>query len=528
MDGDSRTPEDRTEESSPRYVSLSDYVRLIRRQGLIVLGITLLFGACALGLSLLQEESWDSQAMIEFRDPLQDLSLLGDQPIPERAPATRAQINADLITTPRVARRAQKTLETRVAPQTLLEMIDVTVDLNTAQVTVTASSEDPVFAANVGNAFAESVQRIETREQMRRLEQAEETLRDTRRQVIEQAEEGEAASFDVTGANAALRRVQNLMAVAEPVTITERARVPDEKASPKPGRNAGLGLAVGLAIGLIAAFVRDVLDRRIRNAHEAHQALDLPVLGRIPDTAFGSTGLVKQNGLVTREEDFEPFRVLQANLSYLAQDGPLLRSVLVTSGLPGEGKSTVSLSLASAAVASGSRALLVECDLRRPSLAQRLGMQEAPGLSDYLRGSAGPQDVMRVVDLYEPWNTRSSEDRGGTDPIGKLVCITAGSASSSAIELLDSERFRKFLTTVSHAYDLVVIDGSPILAVADPLRVASEVDALLVCTRALQTTTDEANAVREALENLPARPSAAVVTGLSRSGPDAYGYYYGY
>jgi capsular exopolysaccharide synthesis family protein len=303
------------------------------------------------------------------------------------------------------------------------------------------------------------------------------------------------------------------------------ATPPTGTASPRPIRDTGIGLALGLVLALLAAFGRDALDRRLRSSHEVHEELGLPVLGRVSRTAFGYAGLAR-NGLAPMSDvDFEAFRVLRMNLAYLAKGDPV-RSVLVTSGLPEEGKSTVSAALASAAVLAGQRTLLVECDLRRPCFARRFGIQPQPGLADYLVGNANPQDILQTVELVEPVRVNGSKGAPQpSDSAGTLVCIAAGSLVSNPAELLISERFTDFLEKVSKAYDFVVLDASPLLAVVDPMEILPRVDAAIVCVRVQQTTREQARAARVALSTLPDRPMGAVLTGMRRGDPDAYDYY---
>ncbi len=168
--------------------------------------------------------------------------------------------------------------------------------------------------------------------------------------------------------------------------------------------------------------------------------------------------------------------------------------------------------------------MLLEGDLRRPSFATRLGIEPAPGLTEYLRGSAEPADVVQLVDLYPP----AGNGNGQAAATARLACIASGGLGGDAAELLGSDRFKAFLAEVRDAYDLVVVDTSPLLAVVDPLELVEQADAVIFCARARRTTRDDLRAARSALSNLPERPYGAVVTGLRRDGPDAYGYYYGY
>ena len=531
----------RDDEGVVRYASIRDYLRVIRRHVLLVIGVTLLVGGAAFALSLTQEKTYEATTALSFRDPLADIGLIGSEAIPEDAPQTRAAINAELITSPRVVARARRELRSPLDRGTLANAVSATVSVETNLVVVTARSADPDLSARIANAFAVAAKQVGTQQIAKRLENAEDVLRQEVKGARRNLGKG-VTPFQLTSLVDQLSRVQTLKGIAQPVQITRQASPPSAPVSPRPARNTVLGLVAGLILGLIAAFLRDIFDRRFRTAHEVHQELGYPVLSRVANTAMGQPGLVvspngdaaagksRRNGRngAMAEADFEAFRVLRTNLAYLS-DGAAARTILVTSGLPEEGKSTVSMALASAAALSGQRVLLVECDFRRPTFSRRLGIPASPGLADYLRGEASPSEVVSGVVLTAPAGTNGATPASEGDAgAGRMACIPCGSHAADAVELLDSDRFRDFLATVSRAYELIVIDSSPLLAVVDPLRVAPHVDAVLICVRVMRSTREEARAVRSALANLPERPTGAVVTGLSRGGPDAYDYYYGY
>jgi capsular exopolysaccharide synthesis family protein len=314
---------------------------------------------------------------------------------------------------------------------------------------------------------------------------------------------------------------------ATPARLAESASVPQSPASPKPIRNTILGGMFGLLLGIASAFVRDSLDRRLRDSAQIQETLDLPVVGMVRVNALGNAAYVA-NGLgPMTDQDIESFRILRTNLEFLDVDRPI-KSVLVTSPLPEEGKSTVAASLAAANAASGKRTLLVECDLRRPSLPQRLSINRSPGLSDYLAGQATAPEILQVVTLSqsEPTsNGNAGSAANGETAAGKLVVIAAGSHSIRPAELLGSQRFRDFLKQVVAAYDTVVLDTPPLLSVSDTLEIVPLVDSVLLCIRADQTTRDQARAVKDALAHLPERTTGIVVTGLKPGREHDYGYY---
>ena len=522
---------------NPRYSSLGDYLRVIRRRRLLIALITLGIFALALGRSLTQETVYTAEAQLQFRDPLADLDLvgIGGETVPELAPNQRAAANAELVTRNEVTRIVQDRLKTSLSLAGLGGAVDPRVDPQTNLVVLEASWNDPEFAADLANAYAAAAREVALRDTEQRLKRFKESLSERVQAAKENLPEpGEppadpGLAFTIAALSQNLANVRSLEDVANPVQIAQRAETPSSPTSPNHVRAGILGLSVGLVLALLIAFVRDSLDRRVHNAQEVHDELDVPVLGRVGAMAFSHAGLVQNGHPPLHESDFEPFRVLRMNLASLNRDGHPPRSVLVTSPAAMEGKSTVSVSLASAVALAGQRVLLLECDLRRPSLATRLNISPVPGLTNFLSGAASPREILQVLDISEP---RRYDGAGEAAPskngfAGSLVCITAGSPVPNAPELLTTDRFRDMLEKLTRAYDLVILDGSPLLAVSDPLEIAPLVDGVLVCVRAQQTTREQVRSAKSALDHLPERPTGAVLTGL-RPGDESYGYYYGY
>ena len=506
---------------SPRYASIHDYTRVLSRHRILIAIITIGFVVAAYALSSAQTPEYQASASVQFRDPLQDLGSVSPNDTElEEPPAVRSAQNAELITRPDVTRIVARKLDTDLTQSQLAGSVSATVDAVTNLVVITGFSSDAEFAADLANAYAEAALTAGERDTSQRLGRFEKNLQEQIDDVKKRG--GDFVPLQVAAIQNQLLRVDFLAENSQPVRIASEASPPSSPTSPQVGRNLILGGIVGLFLALLAAFGRDVLDRRIHNPGDAHVAMSLPVLGRVPDTAFGGAGLLKDATAPMIEADFEAFRLLRMNLAALRQNGSGLRALMVTSGLPQEGKSTVSMALASAAALGGQTVLLVEGDLRRPAFTRRLGVNREPGLTDYLMGSASPKEILQTVEVAGP----SSSQNGRAASTASFVCVTAGSAVDNPAELLLTDKFRDFVEKVSRAYDLVVIDSSPVLAAADALEILPHVDGVLVCARVQQTTRDEARATKAALGHVTERPAGVVVTGMKRRGPDAYGYYY--
>ena len=520
-----------------RYATLRDYLALLRRQRWVVLAVTVAIAGAVLALSSNQEKTYESEASASFDDLTQELSILGaNAPVTENS-LQRASKKAEEVTRLATARKVQRRLETDVTPNSLQNAVSTRVGVQTSFVEVTAQWSDPQFAADIANAFAQVAIDEENRAQRALID---DVIKD-----LEAQAGGDLSLRDIATdpdrviATQALVRIRPLQDSVETATMARRAEVPTDPVSPKVLRNTLIAAVVGLALGLLVAFVRDSLDRKIRSSKDAHDEFGFPVIGRVGLSALGSAGLLSNGRRVVTQMDLEAFRILRTNIAILDREKPP-RSVLVSSGLPQEGKSTVAAALAAASAAAGQRTLLVEADLRRPVLAERTGLQKGPGLADYLAGTASPREILQVVPIRPGGaagagngaNGQVQPDRAGDEGAPSpqaeraLVVITAGSPPAEPAELLASDRCRDFLGKVAKVYDLVVLDTSPMLSTADPLELIPHVDGVLICVRIASSTHDEARAVASAVELLPERPTGLVVTAV---GPGEGGYgYYGY
>ncbi len=230
------------------------------------------------------------------------------------------------------------------------------------------------------------------------------------------------------------------------IDIIDRAQVPQSPIRPNTRKNLALGLILGLMLGVGLTFLLDYLDRTIKDEEDVREKLGLPVIGNIPRIRAAEDDEEQQ--LVTQLEPMsaaaEAFLALRTNLLYTITHQKH-RTVLLTSCMPDEGKSTIAVNLAAALAQTGARTLLVGCDLRRPSLYKALGQAEIPGLTELLVN--GDQSAVRRIEHLN------------------LDFIPAGTEPPNPSQLLSSEKMRKFMEVVNHKYDYVVIDAPPLLPV---------------------------------------------------------------
>jgi Mrp family chromosome partitioning ATPase/capsular polysaccharide biosynthesis protein len=507
----------------PHYGTIRDYLQVVRRYRVMIAVVAVLGAGLGLFLALRQESVYQAAATVDFKDPTSEFSIFGLSPTPTNEPATQqAAANARNVTRPAVLNAASRKLKVAQLGAT----ISTAVEPSSALVDVIAQSSDPTRAAQAANAVAVAAVATSNRRVRARFAAAAHAIH----QQSGHVGNGAGASTQLF-TQSEIARLDSLSHFAQAANLVARAAVPSSRVSPKPTRNAVLGLIGGVLAGLLLAFFRDSLDRRLRNADDIQANFELPVLGYVRDEAMGKTAYFKNGssrGGVS-EADVEAFRIMRKNLDFVKPSGEM-RSILVTSALPSEGKTTVSSSLAFTMAVGGKRVLLVECDLRRPVLASRLGIAPAPGLSDYLAGHAEPAEILRTVKLTDPpvLNGAGPGDQTSATIGYSVVCIPAGTPTPHAAELLGSDRLKAFLDQVTEIYDAVILDSSPLLPVADARELLPHVDGLIVCARELQTTREQARATRETLDHLPERPTVLVITGVRPSGDDYAGYTYSY
>ncbi len=204
----------------------------------------------------------------------------------------------------------------------------------------------------------------------------------------------------------------------------------------------------------------------------------------------------------------EAFRILRTNLQFTSPDREL-KTMLVTSAGPGEGKSTVAANLAAAWAQSGARVLLVSCDLRRPTIHRIFGISNTPGLTGYLAGRASIEEVIQPTS------------------VPGLDLIASGPVPPNPAELLQSKAMGQFLRAVREDYDVVICDGAPVMAVTDAAVVASQTDGTILVVEAGQTPREAAIHAKELLEQAKANILGVVLNKINvRDQKNRYYYYY--
>ncbi|MBY5163592.1 tyrosine-protein kinase domain-containing protein [Salsipaludibacter albus] len=537
-------------------LELGHVLQVLRRRTWTVLAVTALVFVLGLAATRYTVPVYEAttEVVVEPFQQASDASLeeivLGD---------TTVNTERRVLASRTVSDRVVDELELDRSADDLLDQVRVTVVPDTRVLQVRVSDPDPEMAAELADAFAANYLAHRRDEAVASLLAAQRTLGDRREAMAERLTEIEeelaelvsesnpledvgiepAPSADPAVAALAAERasllaqmsdVANQSAQAEVGArllkgggqVLNAAQVPDTPASPRPVRNAILALLLGLMLGIGLAFLRDHLDDVIRDEDDARRAgRQLPVLGRIPHSDEGRrlATIVDPQG-----PPAEAYRALSAGVRFLLAahgrddgdepDDPwsehdtdgIGRAVLLTSPDPGDGKSTTAGNLAVSAARAGMRVVMVDAEMRRPTIHDRFGIPAGMGLSDVIAGDVEVDDVL--VDI-------------GVD---NLRVLPAGTLPPNPSDLLASGRMRSLVRFLCERTDLVVLDGPPVLAVSDALEMAPKVSAVLMVVRA---GTSRRRALHDALERLDS--VRAVVSGLVVNDLDqtsnAYHYY---
>jgi capsular exopolysaccharide synthesis family protein len=286
--------------------------------------------------------------------------------------------------------------------------------------------------------------------------------------------------------------------------ILQRASVPNSPVRPNRVQNILFVGALGLFFGLCLALLQELFDDRINSPEEAERVLRLPSLGLIP--------LVEEEGLrlIKDISSFSPlmesYRSLRTNINFAAVGSPV-RSIVVTSSVPAEGKSTTVANLAMAMALDSKRVIIVDADLRRPSMHKLFKVDSSPGLTDVLVGNCDLDQVIRPT---------------GVDNVS---VISAGSPPPNPAELLGSSAMGRLLADLESRCDVVLFDSPPTLAVADSAVLASRTNGVIVVVGYGET---KKASTKKAIDSLSRANANILGTVLNRmEGPTAGYYYYG-
>ena len=315
------------------------------------------------------------------------------------------------------------------------------------------------------------------------------------------------------------------------ITVVEPAEVPNVPVSPRTTLNLGLAIAVGLTLSTGAVLLLEYMDDTIRSPGEVRALLGAPIL-----TAVGKiSGASYSDKLIAEREPRSPlteaYRALRTNLQFSSLDNPM-RTIVVTSAGPSEGKSLTAANLAVVLAQAGMSVILVDADLRRPVVHKIFGLQNRTGLTSWLVGQ--PTEPAVAAAGGGRWLEPSAVGKGGplepyiqATSVARLRVVTSGSLPPNPAEVLGSGRMHQFLEEINQIADIVVLDSPPCGTVTDAVVLSRWVDGVILVLDQKNTSRQGVQRARENLQAVGAKILGAVINRLDNRGANSY-YYSGY
>lgn len=448
-------------------MSYREYLRTVRKNWWVVLLTLILAAGAASALTLATEKKYATSLTFFVKTPSDQLSTAAQG---DAFGQKRVNSYIQLVKTDRVLKPVLASTKLDMSSDALANEITASGDVNTVLLTVIVT--DPSISRSGQIASAVSTQFVAA-----------------------------VASLESTGAGGDTSVRLELVSGPKP-NLTP--------VSPLPLVNLGVALLIGFIAGIALAVLREAVDTTLRSAQSVEQITGDPVIGVI----LYDDGATKQPLILdgdARSIRSEAFRQLRTNLDFVDVDHPA-RVVVVTSSVPNEGKSSTATNLAVIFAEAGKRVLLIEGDLRRPRVAEYLGLEGSVGLTNVLAGQ------VKLADVLQPWG------RGG------LTVLPSGSVPPNPSELLGSHAMVDMLEQLTQRFDIILIDSPPLLPVTDAAVLAAHSDGAIIVVRHGKTKRQQLLLAVASLKRVDSRILGAVLNMAPAKGvgSQGYGYSYGY
>lgn len=448
-------------------MDLRDYLRILRRNWIIIVAASmtgLLIGGAA---AVLTPPTYTSQTQLFVA--IQGSGSVLELQQGNSFSQARVQSYVQTVTTPIVLQPAIDSLGLATTPEDLATRVEATSDVNTVLINIAVSDSSAVQSAAIAQAIASSmIKAVDSLETPK------------------------------TGGTSPVS-----------LSVIRPASAPTAPSAPNTRMNLILGLVLGTFLGIGLAVLRTTLDNRIRGEADLRRVTDAPILGGI---SFDQNATRKP--LLTQAAPQSPraesFRQLRTNLQFANVSGHA-KTVLITSSLPGEGKSTTATNLAIALAQAGQAVCLVDADLRRPMVSEYLGLERNAGLTTALVGAAD------VGDLLQPWGDH------------QLHVLTSGQIPPNPSELLGSDEMNLLIRRLEDTFDTVIIDAPPLLPVTDAAVLSQHVGGVVLVVGSQKLRHHDLEKSLGSLRMVDSNLLGFVLNRLPTKGPDAYAYsYYSY
>ncbi len=514
------------EEGSTANVT-SDFIAYLsviwRRKWIMIISVVAITSIAVAGTLFFSTRKYQSSTELLQRRSSLDKALLGSDFFQQsNVPDRDMQTAAALVSTPQVVSEVQKSLGDELGGKNPAALIDVSVSKSSDILTISATDTDPQLAADVANSFAVSY--INWRRQVDQgiLRQAREPIE--AQLLATPVEQQDSANYKLLKNNLDNLKVMEAVQTGN-MEVVKPALASSNPVSPRPIRTGGIAFLLSIVVGIGAIFLVDQFDNLVRNTDEITKNIDKPILGLIPKISSSNNG-----SLVTMSNPSgvcsEAYRLLKTNLSYIEPDSEI-KSIMISSLGPGEGKTTTIANLAVTMARSGQRVIVLEADLRRPLLSKYMGLDDTVGLTNVIAGNCSLREALQMVEANdlavtidydnggEPWEQGYTAT--SIDGIKPIYCATSGPIPPNPGELASSNKLAAIVAEASEYADIVLIDSPPLGVVGDAASMASRVDGVVLVVMLEKTAKKSLKTMQAFIDTVPCKVLGMIATG-SRTG----------
>jgi succinoglycan biosynthesis transport protein ExoP len=504
-------------QQEPEALNLEQVVGVLRRRLPVIVLCVVVVAGTAFAIAKRETKKYTATASLGFSDNTLSQQIAGLPPTNASDLAAQQSSNLNLVQLGDMAAKTAGLLGHGLTAETVSGSLNIGGKGESSVVNVSATTSSPALAADIANTYAREFVK---EQQSANREYFRSALALVHKQLAALSPRQRIGSDGLQLQD----RAQTLTLLAElnynSVDVAQEALAPSSPSSPRVSRDAALGVFVGLVLGLGLAFLLEHFDRRIRRPEDLEAIYHLPMLGVVPKSPVLSRSARRDGGrkrTALPPVEAEAFGLIRAHLRFFNVDRDL-RTVVIASAAPGDGKSTIARHLAEAAARLGSRVLLLEADLRYPTLAHQLDLQSSGrALTDVLIGAITLDEAIQSVKLD------ALPDDGGAAPT--LDVLPAGATlPPNPGALLESHAMDAVLEYAKFAYDCVLIDTPPLTAVSDAFPLLTKVDGVVIVGWVGRSRRDAAERLHQILASSGAPLLGVIANGTKSGGPasDAY------